>query len=111
MFVQLPKEDEEPGTLGGLIRAMYGTRDAAQKWESEYAEFLQEIACERGIANPCTFFHHERDMRLAGHGDDFTILASELDLDWLRRQIGGKCEVKLRGRVGPDDGDETSFVS
>ena len=33
VYVQLPPEDYEPGMCGKLLKAMYGTRDAAQNWE------------------------------------------------------------------------------
>ena len=33
VFVQLPQEDYEEGMCGELVKAMYGTRDAAQNWE------------------------------------------------------------------------------
>ena len=32
-FAHLPQEDYEEGVRGELTKAMYGTRDAAQKWE------------------------------------------------------------------------------
>ena len=33
--VKLPEEDSEEGMCGRLLKAMYGTRDAAQNWEYE----------------------------------------------------------------------------
>ena len=33
--VQLPHEDHEEGKCGELVKAMYGTRHAAQNWEYE----------------------------------------------------------------------------
>ena len=33
VYVKLTKEDYEDGMCGKLVKAMYGTRDAAQKWE------------------------------------------------------------------------------
>ena len=36
VVVKLPDEDYEEGMCGRLIKAMYGTRDAAQNWEYEY---------------------------------------------------------------------------
>ena len=37
VYVQLPPEDQEEGMCGKLMKSMYGTRDAAQNWEQEYA--------------------------------------------------------------------------
>ena len=55
------------------------------------------------------FFHPERNLRLVVHGDDFTILGGEADLDWFRRSISDKYEVKFRGRIGPGEGDDKSI--
>ena len=43
------------------------------------------------------------------HGDDFTNLGYEENLDWFRRQISDKYEVKFRGRIGPGDQDDKSI--
>ena len=40
-------------------------------------------------------------LRAGVHGDHFTILGYEEDLDWLRRMISEEDEVKFRGRIGP----------
>ena len=32
VFVELPREDAEPGMCGQLLKSMYGTPDAAQTW-------------------------------------------------------------------------------
>ena len=43
------------------------------------------------------------------HGDDFTVLGYEEDLDWFRRVISDKYEFKFRGRMGPGEGDDKSI--
>ena len=35
------------------------------------------------------------------HGDDFTFLGNDHDLDWFETKIKEKFEVKTRGRLGP----------
>ena len=47
------------------------------------------------------FYHEEKDIRAAVHGDDFTVLGDSEDLDWFRGQISGRYSVKFRGRLGP----------
>ena len=94
---------------GRLNKAMYGTRDAAKNWEYEYVEWLMSIGFVSGRASPCVFYHAVKGLRLMVHGDDFTILGYEQDLDWFRRQISDKYEVKFRGRIGPDANDEKSI--
>ena len=82
---------------------MYGTRDAAQNWEFAYAEELEALGFIRGKATPCAFYHPAHNLRLVVHGDDFTVLGHESDLDWFRRGISAVFEVKFRGRIGPED--------
>jgi len=40
VYIKLPEEDNQEGMCGKLVKAMYGTRDAAQNWEMEYVEFM-----------------------------------------------------------------------
>ena len=40
VYVELPAEIAEPGMCGRLLKSLYGTRDAAQNWEVEYARFI-----------------------------------------------------------------------
>ena len=49
----------------------------------------------------------ERELRVVVHGDDFTALGWEKELDWFRRKISEKFEVKFRGRIGPAEGHKT----
>ena len=73
VFVRLPPEDHEEGKCGLLDKAMYGTRDAAQNWECEYIEFMDNEGFSKSRASPCMFYHRERDTRVVIHGDDFTV--------------------------------------
>ena len=91
---------------GKLVKSMYGTRDAAQNWEREYCEFMEEERFLTGKASPCVFRHPERKLRVVIHGDDFTVLGFEKDLDWFRTRIEEKFEVKFRGRLGPGKNDD-----
>ena len=43
------------------------------------------------------------------HGDDFTVLGPAANLDWFRGQISIRFEVKFRGRLGPESGDDKSI--
>jgi hypothetical protein len=110
VFVELPQEDAEEGMCGELGRSMYGTRDAAQNWEFAYLEFMTENAeFEKGKSSPCIFWHKERNVRVVVHGDDFTVLGNEKELDWFRGVISKRFEVKFRGRIGPAKEDDKSI--
>ena len=60
---------------------MYGTRDAAQNWEAEYSDFMTDVGFTRGKYSPCAFYHTERNIRAVIHGDDFTMLGHDDQLD------------------------------
>ena len=109
VYVELPEEDYEEGMCGKLIKSMYGARDAAHSWENEYSGFMEEVGFRRGIASPCVFYHNGRDIRAVVHGDDFTILGYESELDWFRECIAKKLDVKMRGRIGPEEKGDKSI--
>ncbi len=51
------------------------------------------------------FYHEERNIRAAVHGDDFTVSGKSEDFDWLRNVVEKKMEVKhterlIRGHEG-----------
>ena len=107
IFVQLPDEDKEPedeGMCGELLLSMYGTRDAAQNWEAEYSSFLISIGFEQGVASPCHFFHRDRGIQTVVHGDDFSSLAADHELMWMKSKLEAKYQIKTKV-LGPDERD------
>ena len=43
------------------------------------------------------------------HGEDFTALGSDRDVDWFRSKKQKRFEVKIMGHIGPDPGDQKSI--
>ena len=43
------------------------------------------------------------------HGDDFTVLGCDADLDWFQKAIQHELEVKIRGRLGSGSKDVKSM--
>ena len=86
--MELCDEDWEEGMCGRLVKSMYGTRDAAFNWETAYSEFMEGIGFNRGRASPCVFYNKERNIRGVIHGDDFTMLGKEEQLDWFKENNG-----------------------
>ena len=78
---------------------MYGTRDVAQHLEREYSELMQGNGFERGTASLCALLRRRRNIRIVVHGDDFTVLRREGDIDWFRKVIGRRYSVKCRARL------------
>ena len=94
---------------GRLLKSMYGTRDAASNWEDYYLDFAREIGFTSGLASPCVFKHATRKIWLTVHGDDFSLLGSDADLDWFENKLQEEFEVKIRGRLGPGEEDMQSI--
>ena len=108
VYVKLPDEDYEEGMCGKLNKSMYGTRDAAYNWEVEYVRFMNSVGFVHGKTSPCIFYHSGKDIRCVIYGDDFTLLGSEVALDWFRKSIKATYEVSVKGRLGADDKDDKS---
>ena len=99
--MQLCDEDWEEGMCGKLNKAMYGTRDAAMNWTAAYTSVLVEkMGFAQGVSTPCALYHHEYGIRTVVHGDDFTTLASDADMDWYEGELKKSFEIKVRGRLG-----------
>ena len=106
-FVDLPDEDTDEGMCGKLRRWLYGMRGAANGWEKEYTGKMTKEACFKvGRYSPNVFWHEARELRCVVHGDDFTFMGSEGDLRWIEGLMRGWYEVKMRGILGPEVGDE-----
>ena len=109
MYVVLPEEFCEPGEFGQvcgrLNYSLYGTRDAANNWEECYSQALVSLGFKQGLASPCVFYHPARDISTVVHGDDFTSLATESELLWLRDSLAKLFLIKDRGILGPDPHD------
>ena len=71
-------------------------------------DFMVSQGFIQGKSTPCMFYHPVRDLRIVVHGGDFTVGGFAEDLDWFRRMISEKCEVKFRARLGDDPKDEKS---
>ena len=52
------------------------------------------------------FYHEERDLSLAVHGDDFTFCGDGEQLKLIRGLMEGWSEIKVRGIMGGDPGDD-----
>ena len=97
---------------GRLLKSTYGTRGAAQSWESHYGNiFTEELGFKQGIASVCCFYHEDRDIRVVVHGDDFTALCTQVHADWLVAELKRHFELKVSGRLGggPDDDSQLGY--
>jgi hypothetical protein len=44
------------------------------------------------------------------HEDDFVLVEEDTELDWIQELTIGWFEVKVRGRIGPDAGNEKEMI-
>ena len=103
IFMQFPKELFLPSNLvGKLERCAYRYRDAVHIWEKCYRATLISIGFSCGRRSPCCFHHATRDISLFVHGDDFTALGTDADLDDYEKAMAEHFEFKIRGRIGKD---------
>jgi len=111
VFIELPEECHAPeGSCGRLNFWLYGFRPAAAAWEKHYAALLEGVGFERGLSCGVSFYHPERDLSLAVHGDDFTFCGLEEDLWWIQERMASWFEIKVRATLGMDPEDDKEVV-
>ena len=106
VYIQLPEEDRNKGEehlCGKLRLSMYGTRDADQNWYKEYSQQLVKMGFRQGVASPCTFYHHVRQLRTYVHGDDYVSTGTTDNLQWMRAELEKRYQVKTQV-LGPGEG-------
>ena len=115
VYVRLPEEDQEEGDVdrcGRLLMSMYGTRDAAQNWSSEYAKTLVDAGFVRGKANPCLFSCASRDASVMVHGDDFVAVGPAAATAYVSKILGNKYKLKMETLgMGSEDVREVRILN
>ena len=101
IYMRLPKEmGLAPDTVARQGRCVYGTRDAGKLWEDTYTVVMESMGFKAGDSNPCVFWNEERQLMCVVHGDDFTTLGLDEDLDNFEKMLQESFEIKIRGRLG-----------
>ena len=59
----------------------------------------------RGRSSPCCFRHASKDLSVVVHGDDFTFVGPDAELDWAQEEMSKRFLIKAMGRLGGDQGD------
>jgi len=105
VYVHLPPEIRKPGMCARLKRCLYGTRDAASRWEALYTRRLEEMGFARGKASACVFYNKELDSRCVVHGDDFTFSGTDRALNIIEEAMKKVFLCKVEGRLGSGQKD------
>ena len=98
VFVTIPAEDHQPGDewrCARLVKSLYGTRDAASNWERLYTQVLEAVGFERGVASTCAFYHKDRRVHLTVHGDDFTAVMDDDQVEWFVGRMATEAFLKM----------------
>ena len=71
------------------------------------------ITFARSKANPCLFYLASKQIRMASHGDDFTVLAYPNQIAWLHEQLKQHLEITIRDQIsqGPKDNKVASILN
>ena len=106
VYIQLPREDprsNDKDTCGRLLKTMYGTLDAADRWSEHYSGILMAHGFERGKASPCQFIHPAWGVRLIVHGDDFIMVTKRAGREKTLKVLQDHFEIK-HNTAGPIQG-------
>ena len=88
VYIELPSEAGcAPEECGKLIHWLYGCRKAGQAWEDHYSRVLGDAGFFRGVASPVAFHHKTREMWCVVHGDDFSFVGFDKDLDFIEHLL------------------------
>ena len=63
-----------------LNRTMYGTKDAAQCFDSYSERTMEKLDYNIAVFNLCLYKHPVKDVSVLRHGDDFATLASRAQI-------------------------------
>ena len=100
IYTYLPERHEQVGKLARLCRSMYGTRDAASIWGDTWSDVLKESSMKVGTACPAIFCSCDGDLKGLCHGDDFCVVARQMQLQTFEKVLEKRFEVKHTGYIG-----------
>eukprot|EP00971_Amphidinium_carterae_P349060 6490826-Amphidinium_carterae.1 len=106
-------EEHETGTepmCGLLLRSMYGTQDASQIWQRDYAKLLGGKQWKQGDSYGALFYETTTQARAVVHGDDFLLRGNNDDVKRMDETLRSRYDCKSGGVLGPDPEDDTEVT-
>jgi len=96
VYIELPPEDPYygQGYVGGLKKAMYGTRGAPRVWQKVVKKVMTSLGFAMNPIHPCVYHHSKRDILVVTHVDDFLCSGRREDMRWLTNEISKEFEIK-----------------
>ena len=90
-----------PSGIAMLNRAMYGTVDAAQCFDSYCERTTEKLDYNIGVFNPCLYKYLVKDITALRHGDDFATLATRTQIAEFKVDLSKHLLVKHVATLGP----------
>ena len=113
VYIELPCQDPESldyDVVGKLEKAMYGTRDAPQIWQTEVRRVMERLGFEVSLREPGLYHHKKLDLDVIAHVDDFLCTGRDLDLKWFYDQLKSEFDITST-RLGPHYEKEAKFLN
>ena len=86
-----------PSGIATLRRAVHGTKDAAQCFDSYCERMMEKLDYNIGVFNPCLCEHPVKDVGVRRHGDDFATLATRTQIAEFKEDLSNHSLVKHIG--------------
>ena len=106
IYVELCDEDQEDGEgktmCGQLVKAMCGTRPAANMWQKDGTKTLTDAGFWPGKISPCIFHQDSRSIMTSLRGGDFVSWGSLGNQNFLEGVLKGKYSIKTTA-IGEDE--------
>ena len=84
-----------------LDRAMYGTKDAEQCFDSYCERTTEKWDYNIGVFNPCLYKHPVKDVSGLRHGGDCATLATRNQIEEFKEDLSKHLLVKHIATLGP----------
>ena len=84
----------DPSGIAMLNHAMYGTKDAAQCFDSYCERTVEKLNYNIGVFNPCLYNHPVKDVSVLRHGDDLATLATRTQIAEFKEDLSKHLLVK-----------------
>ena len=89
-----------PSGIAMVNRAIYGTKDAAQCFDSYCERTMEKLDCNVGVFNPCLYTHLVKDVSVLRHGDDFATLSTHTQIAEFKEDLSKHLLVKHIAALG-----------
>ena len=87
VYVRPPPGLRRPGKLWRLLRALYGTRKAAQLWQTHYSKVFTDGGFTVVKCVPGTFYSEALNLEVVAHCDDFLSASTDESQDAFDRLL------------------------